>query len=101
MGEEHSLTPQRRENLRNALAMLSLQFSGADADDLDEFLGDLASEHPTEPIEDLPWRLLQGALGLAQFLTLMLYDELAKPPSQTLAELGRLFAEPVEPDQGL
>ncbi len=99
MGEEHRLTPQRRENLRNALAILSLQFSGADAD-LDELLGDLASEHPTEPIEDLAWRLLEGALGLAQFLTLMLYDELAKPPSQTIAELGRLFAEPVEPDEG-
>jgi hypothetical protein len=32
MGEEHRLTPERRENLRNALAILSLQFSGGDGD---------------------------------------------------------------------
>ena len=98
MGEEHWITPERRENLRNALAILSLQFSGGDGD-LDEFLGDLASEQPTEPLEDFALRLVEGALGLAQFLTLMRYDEMAKPPSETLAELGRMFAEPVEPDE--
>jgi hypothetical protein len=97
MREEHWITPERRENARNALAILSLQFSGGDGD-LAEFLGDLASEHPTEPFEDFVLRLVEGVLDLVQFLTLMRYDEMAKPPSETLAELGRMFAEPVEPD---
>jgi hypothetical protein len=43
--------------------------------------------------------LVEGVLDLAQFLILMRYDEMAKPPSETLAELGRMFAEPVEPDE--
>jgi hypothetical protein len=72
--------------------MLSLQFSGGDGG-LAELLGDLASERPTEPFEDFVLRLVDGALDLAQFLTLMRYDEMAKPPSETLAELGRMFAE--------
>jgi hypothetical protein len=50
--------------------ILSLQFSGGDGD-LDEFRGDLAREHPAESIEDLAWRLVEGVLDLAQFLTLM------------------------------
>jgi hypothetical protein len=98
MGEGHWITPERREYLRNALAILSLQFGAGDGD-LAEFLGDLASEHPGEPFEDFVFRLVEGVLDLAQFLTLMRYDEMAKPPSETLAELGRMFAEPVQPDE--
>jgi hypothetical protein len=66
MGEEHWITGERRENLRNALAILSLQFSGGDGD-LAGFLGNLASERPTEPFEDFVWRLVEGLLDLAQF----------------------------------
>jgi len=44
-------------------------------------------------------RLVEGLLDVAQFLALMRYDEMGKPPSQTLADLGRLFAEPVEPEE--
>jgi hypothetical protein len=37
MGEGHWITPERREYLRNALAILSLQFGAGDGD-LAEFL---------------------------------------------------------------
>lgn len=41
-------------------------------------------------------------LGLRQHASateVVRYDEMAKPPSETLAELGRMFAEPVESDE--
>jgi hypothetical protein len=41
-------------------------------------------------------------LGLRQHASaaeVVRYDEIAKPPSETLAELGRMFAEPVESDE--
>lgn len=62
-------------------------------------MGALASDNPAEPFEDIVLRLLVGMLDLAQFLILMRYDETYTSPSDTLAELGRLFAETAEPDE--
>lgn len=96
--KEDWIAPERWENVRNAIAVLSLQFSGGGGD-LVDFLGDyLASENPAEPFEDFVLRFVEGVLDLAQFLVLMRYDEMGIAPSDALAELGRIFAEPVEPE---
>lgn len=97
MGEQNWITPERRENARNAIALLNIQFSGDDAEAFDSFLADLATDNLSETLEDFAMRLLEGVLDVAQFLVLMRYEELEKAPSETLAELGRMFAEPSDP----
>ena len=96
MGEDDWITPERRENIRDALALLSLQFSGGGGEDIANYVDVVARENPTRPFEDILLRLFVGTLDLAQFLVLMRYDELAIPAVDTLTELGRIFAEPAE-----
>jgi hypothetical protein len=87
--------------VRNGIALLNLQFyeDGADEEDLIHFLADLASENPADPFENFALRLVEGVLDLAQFLVLLRYDETGLAPARTFAELGLVFAEPVEREE--
>jgi hypothetical protein len=91
--EEEGFTPERREYARNALALLNSKFTGG-REMTGDFLWSLASDNPSELTEDFVMKLLTGMTTIAQFLTIMRHNETQKPPADTLAELGRIFAPP-------